>query len=92
MLGKGPYQARNPELVTPTTYADGSSIVPHGTDAALKTLSTASVRLCALPFVPGPSPMKSPAGGGGVERVRWLWFTLMGAASPSSQLAAFSRT
>ena len=48
--------------MTPTTYARGSSTVSQGTLAARKTLSTASVRRCAFPFVPGPSPMNKPPG------------------------------
>ena len=55
-------QSRKPRAVTPTTYARGSSTVSQGTLAARKTLSTASVRRCAFPFVPGPSPMNKPPG------------------------------
>ena len=44
------------------TYVRGSSIVSHRSSAARSTLSTASIRRCAFPRVPGPAPMNSPLG------------------------------
>mmetsp|Transcript_10437 Transcript_10437/g.43239 ORF Transcript_10437/g.43239 Transcript_10437/m.43239 type:complete len:212 (+) Transcript_10437:533-1168(+) len=44
------------------TYVRGSSIVSHRSDAARSTDSTASMRRCALPLVPGPAPMNRPDG------------------------------
>mmetsp|Transcript_3859 Transcript_3859/g.15697 ORF Transcript_3859/g.15697 Transcript_3859/m.15697 type:complete len:202 (-) Transcript_3859:1380-1985(-) len=49
------------------TYVRGSSIVSHRSDAARRTLSTASMRRCALPLVPGPAPMNRPDGRGADE-------------------------
>jgi hypothetical protein len=44
-----------PSASTTTAYSPGSSLSEYGSRAARKTLSTANMRRCALPRVPGPA-------------------------------------
>ena len=71
-----------PSASTTTAYSPGSSLSEYGSRAARKTLSTANMRRCALPRVPGPAATTHVSAAAGL--VTWALVETWRDAKPTS--------